>query len=229
MQFLRLAVLTAFLSSTYSATFAQTAFGVRAGLNLSKMFIKDEFHSYSESYKLSPGVLAGLVVEFPTKRENFNIQAAAQFVTKGYRIDERRSLVVNGPSYDYFEKMSLHYLEVPVHMKFSFPTRKLRFYLLTGGYFGLGLSGKVRAQAEYRGKEFKSEAKVPWGSDPQEDLFKKPDYGFSAGAGVHKGRFVFGFNAQYGIANIASYQKRETVARNMGMCFFMEYRLTEHR
>ncbi len=199
--------------------------GIRAGMNSSTMFIKDHYHLYSGSYKLSPGLLAGVDLEFTTKRENFSIETAIQYARKGYQIDEVRD-IFSRENYDYQEQMHLHYLEAPVHMKFSFPHNNWRFYLLAGGYFGVALSGHQKATAEFRKETYYEEREVPIGRDPERNFLRSLDYGLSAGCGVHLGRFNLGANAQYGLANISSYREDEVVIKNKGVSVYLGFRLT---
>ena len=223
MKFLQAIVLGLFISWLPLSLEAQSL-GIRTGLNASKMFVKDEYHKYSDDFKLSPGLMAGFSLEFFTKRENFSIETGAFYITKGYRIDETRN-IPTWEEYEYLEKMSLHYLEVPIHMKFSFPHQELRFYLLMGGYFGYGISGKVYSKAEFRGQEYTAEEEIHWGNNPQSDLLLRPDYGLSAGAGLHVKRLVFGISAQYALANISTYRERDNVVQNMGICAYVGFTL----
>lgn len=44
--------------------FAQN-FGVKAGLNLSNMLVKNDYRTYSDDFKMNPGFYVGATAEFP--------------------------------------------------------------------------------------------------------------------------------------------------------------------
>ncbi|MBT8220055.1 MAG: hypothetical protein HKN53_10670 [Maribacter sp.] len=50
--------------------FAQT-FGVKAGLNLSKVFAKDDNETFSDEFDFNPGFHAGVTVNFPISGDDF--------------------------------------------------------------------------------------------------------------------------------------------------------------
>lgn len=52
------------LITTVTESFAQT-FGVKAGLNLSNMLMKDDDGTYSDDFKMNPGFHFGPTMELP--------------------------------------------------------------------------------------------------------------------------------------------------------------------
>ena len=112
----RLTIFILFLSMT-PASFAQN-FGVKAGLNLSGMLIKQsDFFIYDDSYLMKSGFHIGPIVEI--KVFDFILMESSIILnSKGYTgLSEE---VVNNETYKLKEKKSLLFIDVPLTVKVPF-------------------------------------------------------------------------------------------------------------
>jgi hypothetical protein len=176
-------------------SYAQT-FGVRAGLNLSNMFMKDDEDTYSDDYKMNPGFHVGPTAEFPIN-DMLSFEAALLFSTKGFKIDQEQSGFV------YKGTVNCYYIDLPLTAKATFNVGGLKIYGALGPYVGMGLSGKVKSEVSYGGDTQKDTETLDWGSDADNDDFKRLDFGVTAGAGIEISSIRIGVTYGYGLANIS--------------------------
>ena len=182
-------------------SFAQT-FGVRAGLNLSNMLAKDEDGTYSDDFKMNPGFHIGPTMELPIN-EMFTFETALLLSTKGFKMSEKESF--NGDTYEAKVKLNLLYLDIPLTAKASFDVGGVKLFGTFGPYIGIGLSGKAKYEETYNGETDKEEEDINFGSDEDEDDFKRLDWGLTAGVGVELNSIQISVNYGLGLANISSY------------------------
>lgn len=104
--------------------FAQTNYGLKAGVNLSKLKVRDNGQSGSNSYKA--GFNGGVFAQIPLGRKFF-LQPELQY-------DQMKSGTDNG-------SISLNYLSVPVTFKLKTAGG---FSIYTGPQIGLLLSAKAK-------------------------------------------------------------------------------------
>ena len=83
--------------------FAQN-FGVRAGLNLSNMLMKDDDDTYSDEFTMNPGFHVGPTVEFPIN-EIFSFESGLLLTTKGFKISDKETFM--DETYEYEQKLNL--------------------------------------------------------------------------------------------------------------------------
>lgn len=189
-----------FLISMASESFAQT-FGVRAGLNLSKMLVKDNDNTYSDNYKMNPGFHIGGTVEFPIS-DMFSVEADLLLSTKGTRVKEEETMM--GETYEMKAKINLFYIDIPITVKASFDVGDVKIYGAAGPYIGVGLSGKSKYEITYNGETETDDEKIEWGSDKDEDMLKRLDFGLIFGAGVAINSIQAGLSYGLGLANISA-------------------------
>src|SRR3569833_2075269 len=143
------------------ATFAQTTtFGVKAGLNSSKLTVSATGGSISTESLV--GFHGGGVVDIGF--ETFSIQPGLLFSTKGGKSTSEEGT----------DKVTLNYLEVPVNFLYKVPAGDGKVFFGAGPYLGYGLSGKSKSSDG-------TSTDVTFGSTT--DDVKNPDFGFNFLAG----------------------------------------------
>jgi len=152
----------AFIAITMFSVNAQPLrFGVKAGFNASNY--KADANTIPQ-----PGFHIGATAEYAIS-DLISIQPEALFALKG---DSNRDP---------------YYLEIPVHLKFSFPLHSHKWYLSAGGYWAYGLYGKDK----YKVGVF------------QTNYFIRYDYGAVIGTGYEvTDNLLLGLNYSRGLANI---------------------------
>lgn len=113
------------LSGTHS--FAQI-FGVKAGLNLSNLLMKYGGETNND-LKMIPGFHIGPSVEFPIN-DMFSFESGLLFTTKGAMSSEKETY--NGDSFEYKEKVTLLYFDIPLTAKVSFDIGNSKAYGILG-------------------------------------------------------------------------------------------------
>ncbi len=169
-----------------TGSFAQE-FGIKAGLNLSNMLVKDDNTTYSDDYDMKIGFHVGVTAEFPLA-ELFSFETGLLFTQKGYKYD--------GAWGDY--ALNLYYLEVPLLGKATYDLGDVMLYGQLGPYVGFGLAGKFKSDDE--------EEDIDWGSDDDDDL-KRLDFGLNIGAGVQVSNITIGASYGLGLMNISPHDE----------------------
>ncbi len=170
-------------------SFAQSI-GIKAGLNMANMLVKDDDETYSDDYEMKPGLHLGVVAELPLS-DPIALEAGLLFSMKGFKMEE------NGVE----AETNLNYLDIPVNLKAGFDVGNAKLIALAGPYFGIGLSGKTKIEGG--GEEIEED--IEWGNDEVEDDLKRLDFGLGLGAGVEFG--AIGVSAVYnlGLSNISPF------------------------
>ena len=176
---------------------AQT-FGIKAGLNLSDMLIKDDDKNYTDNSTMKPGFNAGATLEFPIKGM-FSFDMGLLLSTKGYKLDEKDG------NYESTSTTKLLYIDIPLTAKAYFNVRGAKIYGAIGPYLGIGLSGESNYEVTINGDSTNDTETVNWGSDADNDDLKRLDFGLAAGAGVEINSIDIGVSYGLGLANISSY------------------------
>lgn len=139
--------LTATLMIASFGLFAQSGFGIRAGLNLASQYVREG--DYSATTKVAPRL--HLTTYYDARiSPGFSIQPGLSLEGKG-----GKSKVEGANYYDKFI-----YLQVPVNFLGNVPTRSGEFFFGGGPYFAYGIDAKVTSgnQAKY----------LDWGSGPEQ-------------------------------------------------------------
>jgi len=198
-------------------TNAQT-FGIKGGLNLANMLEKDDDDTYSNDYSMNPGFHLGFTVDVPFN-DFLSFEPGLLLTTKGMKYEDEIMGV------DIKAKANLYYLDIPLTIKASHDLGGgLKMFGAVGPYVGLGLSGKVKATAEYQGEKETEEEDVEWGSDEDEDDLKRLDMGLTFGAGVEINSILVGISYDLGLSNISAYQDYGTTSKNRVLKFSVGYR-----
>jgi len=182
---------TILLAALFVATitaFAQTTttFGIKAGVNFSKLTYSGG--GFSVSSQSLTGFHIGGVVDVGIN-DNFSFQPGLLFSTKGGKSES------DGDA----GKTTLNYLEVPINFIYKVPAGDGKVFFGAGPYIGYGLSGKDTETIDGT----KTSSDVNFGST--EDDVKNPDFGvnFLAGYELKQGLTI---NVGYGLglANLAN-------------------------
>ncbi len=174
-------------------SFAQN-FGVKAGLNLSNMVIKDNDNS-EDDLKMNLGFNIGATAEFPIN-DMFAFETGLMLNTKGFRISEEEEGV------EYKAKYNIFYLDIPLTAKVGFDAGGNKAFVIAGPYVGFALSGKYKSEFSSDGESLSDSQSVEFGSD--EDQQKRLDYGLLIGAGAEFGQISVGANYGLGLASMSN-------------------------
>jgi opacity protein-like surface antigen len=208
--FVKILIVSMMLSASVN-TFAQVL-GVKAGLNLSNVLAKDDNKTYSDDNKMKPGFHLGVTAEIPFE-EMFSFETGLLFTQKGYKYESS----FMGTTYE--GTLNLNYIEIPLNGKVSYDMGSAKIYGLIGPYVGFGLSGKYKNDDE--------DSKVDWGSDEDEDDFKRLDFGLNVGAGVEIDALTVGISYGLGLANISPYSDGGYKVNNRVLAISIGYKLTD--
>lgn len=168
---------------------AQVVFGVKGGLNVSNLSVKDD--GIKVKYNPKQGIHIGAMVILPVS-SSVNIEPAVLYSTKGAKGDDNDENVVLYSD----ESFNINYFEVPINISYNIKlssTDNVSPFVFAGPYIGYAFSGKIKSQ--------NTTEKLEIGNTNNDD-FKPLDYGANFGAGVRFSNFHI--SAQYGIglANI---------------------------
>ena len=207
-------ILTAiFIIALVSPGIAQT-FSVRAGMNLANMLVKDDYDTYSEDYKLSPGFHFGGNIEFP-KNGAFAFETGLLLSTTGFRIKE-----TNLNSGDYKAGVTIYNLNIPLTAKaYVNAGANTKVYFNLGPYIGFALSGKFKST--YAGETDKEDIEIGYADD---DAITTVDFGIQGGVGVEIKSFIFGANYGWGLANISSFTDDGSKINNRVLGIYFGYK-----
>ena len=217
-----LQILAIFILSSTSS-FTQTL-GVRAGLNLSNFFVKDDHETYSEDYKWKTGFHVGAIAEFPLSNL-VSFETGLLLATKGHRemadasfLSEIIKLKVS---------TMLYYLEIPIKAKLSIPVGKIKFYGSLGPYIGFGINGKTKSELTLNGQTEKEEEDISWGSNEEDDHLRRLDLGLTMAAGIELKSIQLGLNYNLGLANISAYRDEGATIKNKVIGISLAYRFVK--
>lgn len=172
--------------------------GVKAGLNLSEMCVKDNSKNYSEDFTLRPGYNVGLFAELPMT-DMLRFETGLNLNSKGYNFEG--PLVINDRTFIVKEKVHLNYLDLPLNVKAYHMGDNLDVYGAAGVYLGMGLSGKMDREVNVDGDMISEDRRIDFGSSDNDDL-KRFDFGINLGAGIEISDFVLGANYGIGLVNV---------------------------
>lgn len=187
--------------TSVSESYAQI-YSVKAGFNLSNILMKDDDDTYSDEFKMKPGFHVGAFVQFP-ETGVFSFESGLILSTKGMKTKIEET--IDGEPYKYKGIMTLYYIDIPFMAKASFDIGKVSVFGELGPYLSVGLNGKLKTEYTYLGDTETDTENVEWGSDKDNDMLKRLDYGLTAGLGVVIiNNIQLGLSYDLGIANIST-------------------------
>ena len=215
-------LIAGFVAASSITAFAQTiSFGVKAGLNLSRL--TETVSGGSVSSQTLPGFQVGGVVDLGFQA--FSIQPGVFFTTKGGKSEETVQFTTPGSGQTTItanSKVTLNYIEVPINFLYNVAAGDNKFYVGAGPYVGYGLSGKGTESDNQNGSET-TKTNVTFGSG-QDDV-KNPDFGvnFLVGFKFSQG-YSIGANYGLGLSNLSnggndSKVKNQVVSFTLGYFF----------
>lgn len=190
--------------------------GIKAGLNLSNMLIKDDEDTYSDEFKMNPGFHIGATAEFPIK-SFFSFETGLILSTKGYKLHEKEV------DYEYSEKANLYYFDIPLNTRVAYKMGFGGIYGTLGPYIGIGVTGKYKYEETYNGETSTESETFEWGSDESADL-KRFDFGLNFGAGVEIKAIQVGLSYELGLANISPTTDGGTKVQNRVLMVSVGYK-----
>lgn len=201
----------AFISFFCFQTNAQT-FGVKIGLDFANMSRKDNNMTYSNSYKMNPGMFFGGIVDYPLDNM-LSLESGLIFEKKGMKYDE----VLLGRNVK--ETTNLYYIDIPITLKATKDFGAgVKLFGTAGPYFDYGLKGKV----EYVGPTVTYDKTISWGNSGSDDL-RRFDCGLTFGLGLDISSILVGLSYDVGLANISANQSNGMSAKNDVLKFSVGY------
>jgi hypothetical protein len=183
-------VLVAVVLITFSMQSFAQKFGIQGGVNLSKLLMKDDEDTYSDDFDNNLGFNAGATFTLGlTNLIDLEIGAIAE--SKGFKIED------GGDSW----KVNLIYADIPVLLRVGPTFGPVKVFGAVGPYMGIGITGKSKMEV---GDQSDTQD-VKWGSDAENDDFKRMDFGGKFGVGAEAMGLTFGFYYSLGLANISPY------------------------
>ncbi|MBA4410447.1 MAG: hypothetical protein C0397_13620 [Odoribacter sp.] len=186
------------LLSVTTQSLAQVKFGVRAGLNLANMAVKD-----FDDNKMRTGFHIGGIVEYSLV-ESIGIEAGLLLSEKGVKYESTESEM--GITVSAKGSASPLYLEIPVNAMYKYNLENGKILLFAGPYFGYGIAGKIKSEFTASGLPsgvtlgsfgFENTSEdIKFGTSDDSDI-KATDFGLNIGAGFEIKNLQI--RAQYGL------------------------------
>ena len=121
-------------------------FGVKAGLNLSKMILKDDDIDLTDEFDLKPGLLIGPTVEFPLTQD-LTLESGILLSSKGIKDSFKETY--QGGYYESTTTLNLWYIDIPILFKWNFQiNEKTNLFPAIGPYVGIGVQGQSKNESK---------------------------------------------------------------------------------
>jgi hypothetical protein len=200
----------ALLVSLYSSG-QNPYFGIKGGMNLSHMTLKNSDGKLIKGFNLSPGFNIGATMDYRV-RPALTINASLLVSSKGYQQHTKEDF--QGVEIKSTEKLMLFYVDVPIHIRYEFELGFGDFFAGGGPYIAYGYWGKYRWYRTGGGETEWDKADVYWGTNPDTDDFINLDYGASLSVGGKLDNIVLEIGYNLGLKNISSNTDNGQIARN---------------
>ena len=164
----------------------------------------------------------GITMDIPFS-EKLSLQPSVLYSTKGnkYNYSYSQNSLSFVSSFETSQEIKLSYLEIPIHLKLSFPVGKFKIFGAFGPYIAFGVAGSINFEnsSNYNGNSYsyKNESDVNWGSPtstnsngfditPNRDqtYLKRLDYGMGYGLGFEVSSLQIMASYNEGLLNIYS-------------------------
>lgn len=181
-------ILLAVVLCMVSAINAQVRFGVKAGGNMSTLYVSgDRTGINAEQYKFRFSYHFGAVMEYKIT-EMFSIQPEFMYLNHGANLKKDNSFGMKDGH------ITLNTLQLPVNLKASFPWGNNRVFVYGGPYASYHVYGKARGKIDGKSQDVGLYSK---GSD-----MKRFDYGIGLGVGMEVNKFTVTLGNQFALADI---------------------------
>lgn len=189
--------------------FSQNAsLGVKGGLNLSNMIIKNDDETMSDDFKMLAGFHVYPFVEYSFS-DLFAIDAGLNFQSRGYSIIE-----------DNFKyRFTTLYIDIPINAKFNFDLGKVKLFCNVGPYVAFGIGGTVYAETTIDRHTISARRDIDWGDD-----LKSIDFGLNIGVGLDINNFIVGLNYGGGIADLSTIDDDDSRTNNYVLSISLGYK-----
>lgn len=163
------------LAATAVTAVAQekATFGVRAGMNISNLSVKLDGESVTSDSRI--GYNLGFSYQLPVVSKLF-LETGLNLSTRGAKVNGG----FTGETEDSDLKINMLYVQLPVAISWHFDLNKVSLQPFVGVYYGLGVSGKMKA-GDQKMDLFK-EIKIEEDVEPQ--MLKRSDFGVRFGVGA---------------------------------------------
>ncbi len=134
---------------------AQISVGFRGGYTLSTMRYDDPTIGYKNNGIGTPSQAkswhADLLLDMPVGHQGLYLQPVFRYITKGANFEQASSRPT-GVYLPSANKITLHYLELPVNLLYKLPVSFGKITAGAGPYVGYGLGGKYNVAIRYNGE-----------------------------------------------------------------------------
>jgi len=215
--FQKIILLTLFISISSPLTFAQfSSFGIKGGLNLSKLNYKDDLQGYNFTFR--EGLNSGLFGEYKLSNNLF-IHGEIIYSMRGteYGLDEKILLGLTIPKHKFIQK--LDYIEIPILFQYNI---LIDSKIIPKVFLGPVASFLLSAKIEYVENDNSK------GEVDQKDDIKSTELGVVFGVGANynlsSGQIIFDIRYQYGLTNANNIEQgskinSSTISINVGYGF----------
>lgn len=202
---LALILLVAISTQSYAQTF-----GIRAGLNIATVSVKDDDGNYSDEISSKVGLQLGPVLEFPLGNL-FVIETGILFSNKGANNSDS-----GGPGIGFnSDVISVNYIDIPVNFKIEYDVSAMRIYGNLGPYVAIATTARM------------GDEKMNIGSSEDDDL-SRTDIGLNIGAGAGIRGFEFGLNYGLGLTSIIPYDSNGLSVKTRVFSVIVAYKFGKH-
>ena len=193
---------------------AQMSLGFRAGVNLATWSVNDPVAPSDPQSVLLLQVGMPLLVPI---NDYLAVQPELTFLQKGVEeeeIDQGSTTTVQAV---------INYIELPILLKGTFGSEKVKAHLFAGPSLGYALNGKAKGTADILGTKITIEEDI----DFEEDEISRLDLGLHLGAAVlvpvGSGDLMFDVRYMLGLINIDDAQVNNIEAYNRGLALSIGY------
>jgi hypothetical protein len=212
---IRLSIVVFLIVFTFQSS-AQVRFGVKAGLNLAKMLDKDSSTTYSDNFKMKPGINFGATTEIPVS-ESFSIEPGLFFSNKGYKMQDSAASL----------KFNLSYVDLPINVVYNIDLDYLKVSINAGPYLAIALKARAKSNEKifddgHGNKVDKVNLNL---GRYKSDEAKQVDYGVSLGVGAEINSICFGVQYSLGLANITTNTENQNIFKNRVIGITVGYKI----
>lgn len=219
-----IALLTGLFSS-HNLHAQKPEFGAKAGIQLSDISVSGlNLGLNLLDPKMTPGVTAGLYAEMPMG-SHFFFAPEFNYTQKGFRVSESVNVDIFGATVPLGAEAitRLHYLEMPLMVKYAFGQGKTQGYLKAGPTVAYALEGNVTTRINSI-VDF-DVARIP--VDLHGSLYNAFEVGARIGAGVewhtNTGKFFVDASLQHGLTDLMNEPVLDLRVKNQALSLGVGY------